>query len=172
MARISDFDRPGAHLIEPCLSQLWPRTGERSTDSGLCRRCFSLVRRQAFQEVEGFDEGFFMYTEEVDWCYTMAKHGWQVWYQPDEKVTHLGGASSAVGCHLFVRLIYIAAENLFFRKTLWGPQRPAPEDTDLHIDCPQKCHLWDTPPVHEGSLWQIAKWSLCNIWLLNWKMSK
>ena len=54
-----------------------------------------LVRRQAFQEVGGFDEGYFMYAEEVDWCYRMAKHGWQVWYQPEAKVIHLGGASSA-----------------------------------------------------------------------------
>ena len=54
-----------------------------------------LVRRQAFQEVGGFDEEYFMYAEEVDWCYTMAKHGWQVWYQPEAKVIHLGSASSA-----------------------------------------------------------------------------
>lgn len=53
-----------------------------------------LVRRQAFQEVGGLDEGYFMYAEEVDWCYTMAKHGWQVWYQPEAKIIHLGGASS------------------------------------------------------------------------------
>ena len=54
-----------------------------------------LVRRQAFQEVGGLDEGYFMYAEEVDWCYSMIKHGWQVWYQPHAKVIHLGGASSA-----------------------------------------------------------------------------
>ena len=54
-----------------------------------------LVRRQAFQEVGGFDEEYFMYAEEVDWCFTMAKHGWQVWYQPEAKVIHLGRASSA-----------------------------------------------------------------------------
>ena len=52
------------------------------------------VRRQAFQEVGGLDEGYFMYAEEVDWCYTMTKHGWQVWYQPEARVIHLGGASS------------------------------------------------------------------------------
>ena len=46
-------------------------------------------------QVEGLDEGYFMYAEEVDWCYTMAKHGWQVWYQPEARVIHLGSASSA-----------------------------------------------------------------------------
>ncbi len=53
-----------------------------------------LVRREAFEDVGGLDEGYFMYAEEVDWCYTMREKGWQVWYQPAAKVVHLGGGSS------------------------------------------------------------------------------
>lgn len=53
-----------------------------------------LVRRQAFEDAGGLDEGYFMYAEEVDWCYTMQKKGWQVWYQPTAQVIHLGGGSS------------------------------------------------------------------------------
>ena len=53
-----------------------------------------LVRRKAFEDVGGLDEAYFMYAEEVDWCYTMRAKGWQVWYQPAAKVTHLGGGSS------------------------------------------------------------------------------
>ncbi len=53
-----------------------------------------LVRRKVFEEVGGLDEGYFMYAEEVDWCYTMRAKGWQVWYQPAAKATHLGGGSS------------------------------------------------------------------------------
>ncbi len=53
-----------------------------------------LVRLEAFKETKGLDEGFFMYAEEVDWCYTMRQKDWQVWYQPAAKITHLGGASS------------------------------------------------------------------------------
>jgi len=53
-----------------------------------------LVRRKAFEEVGGLDEGYFMYAEEVDLCYAMKEKGWQVWYQPAAKVTHLGGGSS------------------------------------------------------------------------------
>jgi N-acetylglucosaminyl-diphospho-decaprenol L-rhamnosyltransferase len=55
-----------------------------------------LARRQATQEVGGLDEGYFMYAEEVDWCYAMKQRGWQVWYQPDARIIHHGGASS---CH-------------------------------------------------------------------------
>lgn len=53
-----------------------------------------LVRRQAIDEVGGLDEGYFMYAEEVDWCYAMKQAGWQVWYQPAAVVVHLGGGSS------------------------------------------------------------------------------
>ena len=53
-----------------------------------------LVRREAFEDVGGLDESYFMYAEEVDWCHTMRERGWQVWYQPEAKVIHLGGGSS------------------------------------------------------------------------------
>jgi N-acetylglucosaminyl-diphospho-decaprenol L-rhamnosyltransferase len=53
-----------------------------------------LVRREALGDVGGLDEGYFMYAEEVDWCYAMRAKHWQVWYQPAAKVIHLGGGSS------------------------------------------------------------------------------
>jgi N-acetylglucosaminyl-diphospho-decaprenol L-rhamnosyltransferase len=53
-----------------------------------------LVRRKAFEDIGGLDEGYFMYAEEVDLCYRMQEKGWQVWYQPIAKVMHLGGGSS------------------------------------------------------------------------------
>jgi GT2 family glycosyltransferase len=53
-----------------------------------------LVRRKVFEELGGLDEGYFMYVEEVDWCYTMKQAGWQVWYQPAAKVFHVGSGSS------------------------------------------------------------------------------
>jgi hypothetical protein len=53
-----------------------------------------LVRRDAVNIVGGMDEGYFMYAEEVDWCYAMKQAGWQVWYQPAAKIIHLGGGSS------------------------------------------------------------------------------
>jgi hypothetical protein len=53
-----------------------------------------LVRREAFEQAGGLDEGFFMYAEEVDWCKTMQRAGWEVWYAPHVRITHLGGGSS------------------------------------------------------------------------------
>ena len=53
-----------------------------------------LVRREALENAGKLSEAFFMYAEEVDWCFAMKKAGWEVWYQPDATIIHLGGASS------------------------------------------------------------------------------
>lgn len=66
--------------------------GSKSVDyvEGACL----LVRREAYETVGGLDEGYFMYAEEVDWCFTLKAHGWQIWYEPAARIIHLGGASS------------------------------------------------------------------------------
>jgi N-acetylglucosaminyl-diphospho-decaprenol L-rhamnosyltransferase len=69
-----------------------PDRGPRAVDyvEGACL----LGRREAIQTVGGMDEGYFMYAEEVDWCFAMKRAGWQVWYQPAAQILHHGGASS------------------------------------------------------------------------------
>lgn len=54
-----------------------------------------LVRREAYEEVGGFDEAFFMYSEEADWQRRMRDAGWERVFVPGARVTHLGGASGA-----------------------------------------------------------------------------
>ncbi|GAB4524244.1 MAG: glycosyltransferase family 2 protein [Anaerolineales bacterium] len=53
-----------------------------------------LIRREPYLEMGGMDEGYFMYAEEVDLCYTFIQNGWEVWYQPEARVLHHGGGSS------------------------------------------------------------------------------
>jgi GT2 family glycosyltransferase len=55
---------------------------------------FMLFRKQALQKVGGFDEDYFMYTEDTDICYRIKKNGWQIWYLPAFSVVHFGGSSS------------------------------------------------------------------------------
>jgi len=54
-----------------------------------------LVRREAYEQVGGFDEGFFMYSEEMDWCRRMKAAGWQVVYFPSARIIHHEAKSSA-----------------------------------------------------------------------------
>jgi len=55
---------------------------------------FMLMRSEVVKQVGYFDEDYFMYTEEVDYCYRTKKKEWKVWYLPTWSITHLGGASS------------------------------------------------------------------------------
>jgi hypothetical protein len=52
-----------------------------------------LVRRAAADEVGLFDEDFFMFSEETDWCYRLRAAGWSVWFCPAAEVVHVGGAA-------------------------------------------------------------------------------
>lgn len=53
-----------------------------------------LVRREAIQQVGGLDEGFFMYSEELDWCRRIKQAGWKIVYLPQAQVIHYVGQSS------------------------------------------------------------------------------
>lgn len=54
-----------------------------------------LVRREAIDEVGELDERFFLFSEEVDWCYRFRRAGWKVIFAPTAEVVHVGGASHA-----------------------------------------------------------------------------
>lgn len=53
-----------------------------------------LIRREALEQVGGMDEGYFMYSEEVDWCRRIRMAGWAIWQVPAARVTHVGGAAT------------------------------------------------------------------------------
>jgi N-acetylglucosaminyl-diphospho-decaprenol L-rhamnosyltransferase len=59
--------------------------------SGACL----LVRRTAFEEIHGFDEGYFMYFEDVDLGRRMGDAGWVNLYAPSATVTHTGAHSTS-----------------------------------------------------------------------------
>jgi GT2 family glycosyltransferase len=53
-----------------------------------------LLRRAAVDEVGGFDESFFMFSEETDLCFRMHEAGWAVEFFPGAEFVHVGGAST------------------------------------------------------------------------------
>jgi len=55
--------------------------------------CF-LARRDAWEGVGGFDPSYFMYLEDVDLCWRLARAGWAVGYEPAAEVTHVQGVST------------------------------------------------------------------------------
>lgn len=55
-----------------------------------------MVRREVIDRVGGLDEYFFIYAEELDWCFRVWQAGWTVRFTPSAEVIHLlGGSFSA-----------------------------------------------------------------------------
>lgn len=54
-----------------------------------------LLRREAFDSVDGFDPRYFMYFEDVDLGERLGRAGWLNVYVPDASVTHIGGHSTS-----------------------------------------------------------------------------
>jgi N-acetylglucosaminyl-diphospho-decaprenol L-rhamnosyltransferase len=52
-----------------------------------------LVRPEAAAQVGPLDESFFLFSEEVDWCYRFRQAGWSVVFTPEAEVIHVGGAA-------------------------------------------------------------------------------
>lgn len=53
-----------------------------------------MVRRAAIEAAGLLDECYFMYCEEVDWCWRMQRMGWPLWCVPRALVTHFEGQST------------------------------------------------------------------------------
>lgn len=56
--------------------------------------CFCM-RREDFDAVQGFDEGYFLHVEDVDLCWRVRQSGGDVLFQPKAEVVHLGHTSHA-----------------------------------------------------------------------------
>ncbi|RXT04589.1 glycosyltransferase family 2 protein [Ammoniphilus sp. CFH 90114] len=55
---------------------------------------FMLLRREVIDQVGPLDEDFFMYGEDIDWCYRIKQAGWKIRYYPKAIILHLKRASS------------------------------------------------------------------------------
>src|SRR5262249_23587646 len=67
---------------------------DKRMDVDWVRGAFFVVRGQARHQAGVFDPDFFMYGEEMEWCFRIRKAGWRVVYLPEIRVTHIEGASS------------------------------------------------------------------------------
>jgi N-acetylglucosaminyl-diphospho-decaprenol L-rhamnosyltransferase len=106
MNRYGHLDSRGRQFPSPLLElrrnlgARWPRQwryreedrGELAVDwiSGACM----LLRRAAIDEIGAFDESFFLYWEETDWCRRARAASWEIHHRADLSLLHLGGASA------------------------------------------------------------------------------
>jgi N-acetylglucosaminyl-diphospho-decaprenol L-rhamnosyltransferase len=119
---------PGCRQVVPTVSRLLvaaiggarfmkgglPETATDAADVDTLSGAFMLVRTNAWREVKGFDEGFFMYCEEVDLCQRLRAMGWRIVMTPKAEVIHLVGSGHSKSPQR-IKLIYTARMH-FFRK--------------------------------------------------------
>ncbi|MGB8649092.1 MAG: glycosyltransferase family 2 protein [Mycobacteriales bacterium] len=87
-----------------------------------------LLRREAWEQVGGFDPKYFMYCEDMDLCRRLAEAGWQNVYVPSAVITHVGGHATAGASRAMLRehhraLYTYLSEHYHGRR--WAPLRAA-----------------------------------------------
>lgn len=80
------------------------------------------LRRTAVESVGGWDEGYFMYVEDVDLCWRLGQDGWRVAYEPAGVVVHVQGASTARHPYRMIAEHHRSLAR-FASKRWHGPQR-------------------------------------------------
>ena len=60
---------------------------------------FMLVRREAGEQVGWWDEDFFWYGEDLDFCYRLKEKGWKIFFVPEFEILHYKGASGGLKKH-------------------------------------------------------------------------
>ena len=72
-----------------------PERGEDESGSvDAVNGAFMLIRREALDQVGPFDEGYWMYMEDLDLCYRFDAEGWVIWYEASATVVHVKAGTS------------------------------------------------------------------------------
>ncbi|MGI9175863.1 MAG: glycosyltransferase [Rhodothermales bacterium] len=69
------------------------------------------------------DENFFMYGEDLDWCFRIQQAGWKIFYTPETQIIHYKGESTKKGELRYVRLFYGAMLRFAEKHFEQGPAR-------------------------------------------------
>jgi N-acetylglucosaminyl-diphospho-decaprenol L-rhamnosyltransferase len=70
----------------------WDQSAARTAD--WAHGAFLLIRRSAFNQVHGFDPDQFLYAEDLDIAWRLARAGWHTRYEPTAEVEHAGSAAT------------------------------------------------------------------------------
>ena len=77
-----------------------------------------LIRREIVANVGAFDEDFFMYSEELDWCRRIKEAGWEIVYYPEAQIIHHEGKSSEQVVP--ARHIYFQSSKIHYTQKVYG----------------------------------------------------
>jgi len=76
---------------------------------------FMLMRRSAVEAASGFDEGYWMYMEDLDLCYRLRQAGWLTWFEPSSEVVHVKAGTSGPIRGLRLNIAFHRGMGRFYR---------------------------------------------------------
>lgn len=114
-----------------------PGVDEGSVDA--VNGAFMLMRRAALDEVGLFDEGYWMYMEDLDLCYRFKQAGWTTWYEPSVTAVHVKHGSAGLRRSPRLELAFHYGMYRFCRKHRSG--RPLPERLAVYAAIWTRCAL-------------------------------
>ena len=76
---------------------------------------FMMIKRETYEKVGNLDEQFFMYGEDLDWCYRVQREGYKVYYVHDTQIIHYKGESTKRSSIDETKIFYNAM-HLFVKK--------------------------------------------------------
>ena len=99
-------------LLNPEEIPNWNRDSVR--DVGVISGCFFMLDTDKWDELGGFDDDYFMYSEEADLCARAQKMSLDCVYVPYAKILHVGGASETSKSHKTVKLLN--GKSIYYQK--------------------------------------------------------
>ena len=87
-------------------------TTEVDAVSGACL----MVRRDVLNQIQGFDEEYYLYGEDMDFCWRAKLAGWKVVYYPAATITHFGGQGGTGKKRVYATIEWHRAMWIFYRK--------------------------------------------------------
>lgn len=88
---------------------------------------FFMVRREVVREIGLLDEAYFMYGEDIDWCYRIRQKGWKIFYNPTVTMLHKkkqSGRANILRSRRVTTEIYFHTYNWLFYKKHYAEKYP------------------------------------------------
>jgi len=92
---------------------------------------FMLIRQDCLRTVGMLDESYFMYGEDIDFCFRVKEKGWKIFYVPTTTIIHHKGQSTRKRSYRMICHWYGAIDK-FYRKRIAGEHSPA---TNIVVWC-------------------------------------
>lgn len=113
LGKIFNIKRGNSDFYYYDIRNLYSSDGDKQVDA--VGGAYLMVNKNSFIKLNGFDENYFMYLEDVDLGVRANKLGMKVIFCPHSKITHIGGASSKNKDKIFHQAWY-SSRKYYFRK--------------------------------------------------------